>query len=123
MLKGPHIVNRIKALVKERRTKTTVLGVILGSKESSSPQAKCHKYASFLKNTHIGKLNLNELERLASYFEKPIDYFVCPSPESMWYNKRKIIEGEKGSYIFIHQNDRDVLEGVLSSIASSAIES
>ena len=76
---GERVAAKLESLIREKGIKRTRLGEILGAKKDASAQWKYIKFQTFLKNIKKSKINFENLQKIADFFGKNIDWFLSDS--------------------------------------------
>ena len=119
MLKGYQIAARIRKLIKSEGVTINALGEHMGIAKSALRQAKAAKVRYFLERLEKNVIHLVELDSVADFFGKTRNDLVLSHKELSELcigRGKRVVHGEAGSYLFIHKEDRGLLESFLTKL-------
>lgn len=96
MINGPSIAAKIEELINTRGIKKTRVGEVLGAPKDSATQWKYKKYELFLAKLRKNKVDITELDRVAVFFELPLEYFFNVYSYSLHSSEKSIAKPPEG---------------------------
>ena len=76
MKTGVEIAAKINSIIEEMGVKKTKIGEVLGASKDATNQWKYKKYDLFLSKLRKGKFDIEELQKVANFLGKPVEYFL-----------------------------------------------
>lgn len=101
MKKGSQIAVQIEALREQMQIPKVKMGIVLGAADSDDRHYKYQKYQNFIARTKRGILDISALEKIAQFFNKPIEFFTADDTKIDSHN---IQENRGGNQVLTHGN-------------------
>ena len=119
MLSGTRIAARVRSWIKREKASPTALGEHMGIVKSARRQAKSTKVRLFLERLEQNVVNLNELDRVADFFDKTRNDLVL-SPQELYElrlgSEKRVASRESDNFLFLHNEDQDLLEPIITRL-------
>ncbi len=91
----------------------------MGIVNSARRQAKSTKVRLFLERLEQNVVNLNELDRVADFFDKTRNDLVL-SPQELYElrlgSEKRVASRESDNFLFLHNEDQDLLEPIITRL-------
>jgi len=109
--------------MQERDVTVATLGSILGVKTDHVRQARGDRFYTFTKNLEKNRIYRDDLEKIARFFDLPLEYFILSDRDFSALKKNRLpvtfFPEKEGTYIFIHRDDHELLRPILEKVCET----